>query len=89
MKKAIAKQEESEYNEILQQAVAVINETRIKVARQLNIGENAVYWKIGQMLHERKLESKHGNAVVTSVFAKACQKCNKLLHFYHGGIFCN
>ena len=42
MKKAIAKQEESEYNEILQQAVAVINETRIKVARQLNIGENAV-----------------------------------------------
>ena len=45
MKKAIAKQTETEYNEILQQAVAVINETRIKVARQLNIGENAVYWK--------------------------------------------
>ena len=69
MKKAIEKQEESEYNEILQQAVAVINETRIKVARQLNIGENAVYWKIGQMLHERKLESKHGNAVVRRLSA--------------------
>lgn len=64
MAKKPLKQQESEYNEILQQAVAVINETRISIARQLNASENTAYWKIGKLLHERKLESKHGNAVV-------------------------
>lgn len=64
MAKKPLKQQESEYNEILQQAVAVINETRIGIARQLNASENTAYWKIGKLLHERKLESKHGNAVV-------------------------
>lgn len=83
MTKKPAKQQESEYNEILQQAVAVINKTRTKIARQLNASENMAYWEIGALLHERKLESKHGNAVVS-----VRQKCNKLLHFYLGGIFC-
>ena len=64
MKSAVVKQDETEYREILKQVVSVINETRIKVARQLNAGENAAYWRIGKMLQERKLESKHGNAVV-------------------------
>lgn len=40
MAKKPLKQQESEYNEILQQAVAVINETRISIARQLNASEN-------------------------------------------------
>lgn len=64
MKKQVVTQNESEYNEILQQAVAVINQTRVNVARQLNAGENAAYWEIGKMLQERKLESTHGNSVV-------------------------
>lgn len=64
MSKEIAKQNESEYKEILRQAVALISQVRAKVARQLNVGENAAYWEIGKMLQERKLESKHGNSVV-------------------------
>lgn len=64
MSKEIAKQNESEYKEILRQAVALISQARAKVARQLNVGENAAYWEIGKMLQERKLESKHGNSVV-------------------------
>ena len=64
MAKEPQKLQETDYNEILQQAVAVINETRVNIARQLNASENTAYWKIGKLLHERKLESKHGNAVV-------------------------
>lgn len=64
MTKKIVLQIESEYGEILQQAVAVIKQARVNVARQLNVGENAAYWEIGKMLHERKLDSKHGNSVV-------------------------
>lgn len=64
MAKEPQKLQETEYGEILRQAVAVINETRINIARQLNASENTAYWKIGKLLHERKLESKHGNAVV-------------------------
>ncbi|OWV02661.1 MULTISPECIES: PDDEXK nuclease domain-containing protein [unclassified Fibrobacter] len=64
MTKKIVLQVESEYGEILQQAVAVIKQARVNVARQLNVGENAAYWEIGKMLHERKLDSKHGNSVV-------------------------
>jgi len=64
MKKQVLTQNESEYKEILRQAVAVINQARVNVARQLNAGENATYWEIGKMLQERKLESKHGNSVV-------------------------
>lgn len=64
MSKEIASQNESEYKEILRQAVALISQARAKVARQLNVGENAAYWEIGKMLQERKLESKHGNSVV-------------------------
>lgn len=63
MSKEIAKQNESEYKEILRQVVALISQARAKVARQLNVGENAAYWEIGKMLQERKLESKHGNSV--------------------------
>ena len=64
MTKKIVLQVESEYGEILQQAVAVIKQARVNVARQLNVGENAAYWEIGKMLYERKLDSKHGNSVV-------------------------
>ncbi|MCQ2104810.1 MAG: hypothetical protein MJZ26_03360 [Fibrobacter sp.] len=39
MTKKIVLQVESEYGEILQQAVAVIKRARVNVARQLNIGE--------------------------------------------------
>ena len=55
---------ESEYNEILQQAVAVIETARGNAARAIVSTSNEMYWRIGQMLYERKLDSKHGDGVV-------------------------
>lgn len=83
MTKKIVLQVESEYGEILQQAVAVIKQARVNVARQLNIGENAAYWEIGKMLHERKLDSKHGNSVVCrnmkKYYVRYCNSDEKVL----------
>lgn len=36
---------ESEYQELLQQAVAVINDTRQRVAKQVNGNVTSAYWK--------------------------------------------
>lgn len=55
---------ESEYNEILQQAVAVIETARGNAARAIVSTSNEMYWRIGQMLYERKLDNKHGDGVV-------------------------
>ena len=56
--------EESQYNEILQQAVAVIESSRTKVARAIVGTSNEMHWRIGQLLYERKLDSKHGDGIV-------------------------
>ncbi len=56
--------EYSEYNEILRQAVAVIEAARVKVARAAVSSSNEMHWNIGKLLYERKLENKHGSAVV-------------------------
>ena len=55
---------ESEYQEILQQAVALIEATRNKVARIVVLSSNELHWEIGKLLYEKKLASKHGDAVV-------------------------
>ena len=55
---------EYDYNDILQQAVAEIRSGRAKTARQLNVALIGVYWNLGRMLVERKLDSKHGSGVV-------------------------
>ena len=55
---------ENEYQELLQQAVAVINDTRQRVAKQVNGNVTSAYWKIGKLLYERKIESTHGSGVV-------------------------
>ena len=54
----------TEYNEILQQAVAVIENTRSTIAKQVNGSVTSAYWQIGKLLHERKVESGHGDGVV-------------------------
>ena len=60
---------ESEYNEILQQAVAVIETARGNAARAIVSTSNEMYWRIGQLLYERKLGSKHGDKVVKRLSA--------------------
>lgn len=55
---------ESEYNEILLQAVAVFNNARGAVAQSISTISNMAYWQMGKLLHERKLEGKYGDGIV-------------------------
>ena len=55
---------ESEYNELLRQAVAVIDQARTTIAIQANNTISNAYWHLGHLLFERKLEAKHGSSVV-------------------------
>ncbi len=55
---------ESEYNAILRQVVAVIEDSKATIAKNINVSVNTTHWKIGMLLHEKKLESKHGSGVV-------------------------
>ena len=55
---------EDEYNQLLRQAVAVIEASRIQIAKQLNTVAMSSYWEIGKLLEEKKLDSKHGDSVV-------------------------
>ncbi len=55
---------ESDYNEILLQAVAVIDSARAVVARSISTTANMTYWNIGRLLNEKKLEGKYGDGVV-------------------------
>ena len=60
---------ESEYNEILQQAVAVIETARGNAARVIVSTSNEMHWRIGQLLYERKLDSTYGDGVVKRLSA--------------------
>lgn len=64
MEQIIPLSEESQYNEILQQAVSVIESARSKAARAVVATSNEMHWEIGKLLYERKLDSKHGDSVV-------------------------
>ena len=61
--------EESEYNSILRQAVAVIEEARTNAAKSVSYIANTAYWEIGKLLYEKKLESGYGNRVVERLSA--------------------
>ncbi len=54
----------NDYSEILQHAVAVIEHTRTEIAKHVNVSVASAYWEIGKLLHERKIESGHGDNVV-------------------------
>ena len=64
METFVAHNSESEYNEILQQAVVFIEAARCKVARTVVGTTNELHWNIGKLLYERKLDSEHGSGVV-------------------------
>lgn len=53
-----------EYDAILRQAVAVIDRTRAMVATTICLTIGTAHWKIGKLLHDRKVESKHGSGVI-------------------------
>lgn len=56
--------QESEYNEILQRAVVVIENARSQVARAIVTTSNELHWNIGRLLYDMKIESKHGESIV-------------------------
>ena len=64
METVITLHNESEYSEILQQAVAVIETARDSAAKAIVRSSNEMHWEIGRILFERKLEGKHGDGVV-------------------------
>ena len=55
---------ESAYNEILQQAVAVIDKARSTAAKSVCTAANLAHWSIGKMLHEKKLDGRYGDGIV-------------------------
>ena len=54
----------SDYQEILRQAVAEIRGARTLIAKQVNSTTNSVYWNLGKLLFERQLEEGYGGSVV-------------------------
>lgn len=69
MEQIISVSEEPNYNEILQQTVAIIEATRNKAARAITNATNEMHWEIGKILYERKLDSKYGDGVVKRLSA--------------------
>ena len=54
----------TEYRNILQQAVEQIRNTRIAVARQIASSTQSVYWNLGKLLFEKHLAEGYGSGVV-------------------------
>lgn len=69
METIISLSSESEYSEILRQAVAVIEASRNKVARAIVSTSNEMHWYVGRILHEKTLDSKHGDSAVKRLSA--------------------
>ena len=55
---------EKDYTDLLQQAVAVIESSRLQIARQLNTVTMSSYWEIGKLLEEKKIDSQYGDSIV-------------------------
>ena len=66
------------YAEILRHAVAVIEHARAEIARHVNGYVSTAYWEIGQMLHERKIESGYGDSVIKRLSADLKERYPKM-----------
>lgn len=64
MEQIVSLYSESNYSEILQQAVSVIETARSKAARAIASTSNEMHWEIGKLLYQQKLDSKHGDGIV-------------------------
>ena len=69
MSKDIIHIQEQDYNEILRQTVAIIENTRLQIASKVNESVSSAYWEIGKILNEHKTESGHGDGVVKRLSA--------------------
>ena len=67
-----------DYAEILRHAVAVIEHARTEIAQHVNGYVSTAYWEIGQMLHERKIESGYGDRVVRRLSTDLKERYPKL-----------
>ncbi|MEZ4829824.1 MAG: DUF1016 N-terminal domain-containing protein [Bacteroidia bacterium] len=55
---------EKEYSDMLHAAVAEIKTARATIARQVNAASISVYWNLGRLLSEKKIEKGHGAGVI-------------------------
>lgn len=60
---------DKQYAEIFQLAVTEIKTARISIAKQVNTAAMGVYWNLGKLLSERKIEKGHGAGVVNRLSA--------------------
>lgn len=67
-----------DYNELLQQAVAVLEKARIAIARSVAGNVSNAHWEIGKLLQEKKLNSKHGAGVVERLSIDLRQRYPKM-----------
>lgn len=52
------------YSEIFRQAVTEIRTAKTTIAQQINVAATGVYWNLGKLLSERKIEKGYGASVV-------------------------
>lgn len=55
---------ENDYQKLLHDTIAVIESSRVRIAKQINTSIMSSHWEIGRLLEERKLDSKHGDQIV-------------------------
>ncbi len=55
---------DSDYSEILHQAISQIKIAQTLVAKQVNSAANSVYWNLGKLLCEKQLKEGYGSGVV-------------------------
>ena len=55
---------EEDYQDLLHETIAVIESSRVRIAKQVNTAVMSSHWEIGRLLEERKLDSKHGDNIV-------------------------
>ncbi len=68
----------NDYTDILRHAVAVIEHARSEIAKHVNGYVSTAYWEIGQMLHERKIESGYGDNIVRKLSADLKERYPKM-----------
>lgn len=55
---------DSEYLDVLNQAISQIKAVRSLIAKQVNSASNSVYWSLGKLLFEKQIEEGYGSGVV-------------------------
>ena len=74
---------ESDYSELLYTAITQINTAKNILATQINTTVNSVYWNLGKLLHEKRIENGYGKNSMNDMKLHL-KKCNRALHFYRG-----